>query len=870
MVPNLLTKQLLKLFGFPFHTAPGEAEAECALLQREGIVDAVLSEDVDTLMFGCGTTLRNWSSEGVRGNKSPTHVNVYDAKQTKDTAGLDREGMILIALMSGGDYIPEGIPGCGIKIACEAARAGYGKKLCQISRSDTQAYIRWRDDLTHEMHTNASKHFRMKHKSLVIPEDFPNKEVLDLYTHPIVSSASKIESLKEEIIWDVGVDVQGLRIFVADAFEWTHKVGAIKFIRGLAPVLLVHKLLLRANRRASGYGDVVLTAINEMEYVRSICGQRTHFSTDGMSELRVAYMPNDIVGLNLEAELDDSDDIGRDGLAPINDDDQIEAFVDNIEGNRGVSQYDPTQLHKIWISHTVAKMGIPLKVEDYEESLRAPKRTSKLNAAPKTTAATRKTRAKNIMPQGALDRFVQVSKPASQPTVLFKESTSNTSLPPAFLAPLLARSLSPDLPTSRPIQLSRGSIMSQFGKTTGVGSSSKRESIKSRTKKVTHSTSSLSNPWTMSRSQAVTPPRITKAMTQQAKPDIIDLLSSSPEPTMPPVHVPAHSPAQQSPQAASAHQISPTFPRNIRSSSPADTSSSPPTTSSPLAPLPSTVTRTRGTRQISIHESVLTPTTPSSSSPTCRKRGSAEVEESRKRTDSVLFSSPTSRILSFEKASEAEGGSNAALEHDIEEVEKQELECSLAEPDGSYATASFPTSRLEDQEHEDKGSDDDAADCSLPDITTFSTFNPPQSQSKLIHLSTSPPLFSSKPPQPNYPHNTTDTHRVDTIKSTHSSSPPSKKSTEKTYLMLRESIGGFQELNEEEWQSRSRITNTKITSSSSQGEKQGSSGKVEGSPISKPAVNMSMRGDKIREKNKGRQRKVFRISQVEVLDLSQE
>jgi len=59
-IPEFLAKQLLKQFGYPIHLAPGEAEAECALLQREGIVDAVLSEDVDTLMFGSGITIRNW------------------------------------------------------------------------------------------------------------------------------------------------------------------------------------------------------------------------------------------------------------------------------------------------------------------------------------------------------------------------------------------------------------------------------------------------------------------------------------------------------------------------------------------------------------------------------------------------------------------------------------------------------------------------------------------------------------------------------------------------------------------------------------------------------------------------------------------
>ena len=75
-------KQLLNHFGFPYHTAPGEAEAECALLQREGIADAVLSEDINTLVFRCGLTLRNWSLESSKG-KVLTHVNVYNAQVTK-------------------------------------------------------------------------------------------------------------------------------------------------------------------------------------------------------------------------------------------------------------------------------------------------------------------------------------------------------------------------------------------------------------------------------------------------------------------------------------------------------------------------------------------------------------------------------------------------------------------------------------------------------------------------------------------------------------------------------------------------------------------------------------------------------------------
>jgi holliday junction resolvase YEN1 len=407
MLPNLLTKQLLKLFGFPFHVAPGEAEAECALLQREGLVDAVLSEDVDTLMFACGLALRNWSSEGTRGSKSPTHVSVYNAVKTKQgKSGLDREGMVLIALMSGGDYITEGIPGCGIKVASEAARAGFGKSLCRISRSDAAGLEAWRKNLAHEIQSNESKFFRTKHKALKIPEEFPNREVLSYYTHPVVSSAPKLQSLKEGIEWEGEVDVPGLRLYVAEAFDWTSKIGAIKFIRGLAPALLVHKLRIRGDRRDSGYGDVILTAMNEMQLVRTICGKRTHISSDGIPEMRVIYQPMDIVGINLDEEPDDSGDYGRDGLAPVNEDEQIEAYQSDEEAARArsvspqkrpPSVYDPTQPDKAWIPETIAKVGIPLKVEDYEESLRNPRKFIKAKAAAKRAEK------KGGMPKGAMD-----------------------------------------------------------------------------------------------------------------------------------------------------------------------------------------------------------------------------------------------------------------------------------------------------------------------------------------------------------------------------------------------------------------------------------------------------------------------------------
>jgi Holliday junction resolvase YEN1 len=537
------TKQLLKLFGFPFHVAPGEAEAECALLQREGLVDAVLSEDVDTLMFGCGRTLRNWSSEGSRGNHAPTHVTVYDAKATQEgKSSLDREGMVLVALMSGGDYITEGIPGCGIKVACEAARAGYGKSLCKLSRTDTAGLNKWRDNLVHELQTNESKHFRIKHKALQIPETFPNKEVLGYYTHPVVSSATKLAKLKEEIEWDGEIDVAGLRVFVAEAFDWTHKTGAKKFIRGLAPALLVLKVRARANRRASGFDDPVYTAMNEMGLVREICGRRQHFSTDGIPELRLVYHPANIVGLDLDSEADESEDYGRDGLAPLGEDENPQTYRSEAESDgssrtrsrsptkRQPANYDPTELQKVWVPETIAKVGIPLMVEDYEEALLNPRKANKPRMAAKRVVAN------GGMPKGALDRYITIVKPATEPQSHQSPKKLHSvpqHLPPAYLAPVL-NGMSP----SRTLVTSKGgqsqdlqankTITKRSGRPASVAKESKFR-VATQKKGLTSD-----NPWTIAQSSSPTTQKPHISTVHISKPGLAGENSSiSYEPTKP-------------------------------------------------------------------------------------------------------------------------------------------------------------------------------------------------------------------------------------------------------------------------------------------------------------------------------------------------
>lgn len=419
---DCISKQLFKLFDFPYHTAPGEAEAECALLQKEGVVDAVLSEDVDTLMFGSRVTLRNWSSEGPRGRKSPTHVNLYSAEATKAGAsGLDGDGMILVALMSGGDYIPAGIPRCGIRVACQAARAGFGQDLCQIFRKDAKDKVslrQWRERLEYELNSNESEFFRVKHKNLKIPEAFPDMAVVGYYIHPQVSSADRVLQLSSEIKWNSVVDVPGLRNFVIEAFGWDYMSGAKIFVRGLAPALLVHRTLQKKQEYSENQDELEILEKDEKPLITSICGSRTHFSTDGILELRVLYTPVDVVGIDLDLEKEGGLAINIESSSETEPGfEQTQTQFNTLTKQRASPTYDPTLPERLWMPETYVKLGVPSMVESWEETMQTPKKPKPSPKKPtaKAPSPRKPMRRAKVPPsnsqQGTIDSFMRISKP---------------------------------------------------------------------------------------------------------------------------------------------------------------------------------------------------------------------------------------------------------------------------------------------------------------------------------------------------------------------------------------------------------------------------------------------------------------------------
>ncbi|KAL2834919.1 hypothetical protein BDW59DRAFT_1101 [Aspergillus cavernicola] len=435
-----LSKILIDLFRFPRHDAPGEAEAECSRLQMAGVVDAVMSNDVDALMFGSESTIMNFSKESGSGSGAATHVTCYKMGNG-DTSNvkLDRSGMILFAMLSGGDYLPSGVPKCGSKLAAEIAKAGFGSDLLEVIEADgaelDARLSEWRDRLQYELEENESGYFQTKHKVVRIPAAFPDRTILSYYAKPVVSSEQAIESLKYRLrnAWDRDVDVTQLRQFTANAFEWNYRSGARKVIRLLAEPLVSYRLRLGQHPLASGRPRLSNSIAPILEKVYK---SRSSFSTDGLTELQFDMVPIDIVGLDLLAE-EPNPPLPSQGTVASGDEEddgegEAEVVPQSPTKKRTTKRYDPYSSEKIWVFETLASIGVPEVVEDWKKE-----QTAKQSAAPKKTT-NRKVgprRRKELDPgmkQGSILKYGSLKKGRSdmseyKSTQLFEAAVSTTS-----------------------------------------------------------------------------------------------------------------------------------------------------------------------------------------------------------------------------------------------------------------------------------------------------------------------------------------------------------------------------------------------------------------------------------------------------------
>jgi flap endonuclease-1 len=115
-------KTLLVGLGIPVVQAPSEGEAEAAHLCRSGKAYAVVSQDADSFLFGAPRVVKNLNLSGRRKKAgalayqtvSPELLRLDDSLKALN---LNREQLIILALLVGTDYNRAGIKGIGPKKA---------------------------------------------------------------------------------------------------------------------------------------------------------------------------------------------------------------------------------------------------------------------------------------------------------------------------------------------------------------------------------------------------------------------------------------------------------------------------------------------------------------------------------------------------------------------------------------------------------------------------------------------------------------------------------------------------------------------------------------------------------------------------------
>jgi flap endonuclease-1 len=114
------SKEILRSLGIPCIQAPGEGEAEAAVLARSGKVWGSASQDYDSLLYATPYLVRNMTSPRKKKNDSgfyeDTKIELIKFEDVLAKLQLDRDQLICLAILVGTDYNPGGVRGIGQNI----------------------------------------------------------------------------------------------------------------------------------------------------------------------------------------------------------------------------------------------------------------------------------------------------------------------------------------------------------------------------------------------------------------------------------------------------------------------------------------------------------------------------------------------------------------------------------------------------------------------------------------------------------------------------------------------------------------------------------------------------------------------------------
>lgn len=180
-------KELLRIFGIPYVESPAEAEAQCVFLEKNGLVDGIITEDSDVFPLGAKRVFRSFFSQGI-------YAYAFDSEVFEKELGLNTEQIIHLSLFLGSDY-SLGIRGVGIVNAMEIVEAFQSLEALIRFREWAKAPDLFLEDSDKHYEGVAEKEreYKLYHKnfkkSWELPETFPDMRVIDAYRHPLVDGS---------------------------------------------------------------------------------------------------------------------------------------------------------------------------------------------------------------------------------------------------------------------------------------------------------------------------------------------------------------------------------------------------------------------------------------------------------------------------------------------------------------------------------------------------------------------------------------------------------------------------------------------------------------------------------------------------------
>ncbi|KAL6459703.1 hypothetical protein MHYP_G00314620 [Metynnis hypsauchen] len=118
--------EMLDCLGVPWIAAAGEAEAMCAFLDAQGLVDGCITSDGDAFLYGAQTVYRNFNMS----TKDP-QIDCYKMSRVENELHLKRETLVGLAVLLGCDYIPKGVAGVGKEQTLKLIQNLNGQTLLQ-------------------------------------------------------------------------------------------------------------------------------------------------------------------------------------------------------------------------------------------------------------------------------------------------------------------------------------------------------------------------------------------------------------------------------------------------------------------------------------------------------------------------------------------------------------------------------------------------------------------------------------------------------------------------------------------------------------------------------------------------------------------